>query len=517
MSWTLIARPCLLLFSSRTITRRLTSPGHTSLSLLPKFPVQSSVNFRGISTNNVSMSPEDWDARWTEGRIGFHKAEVNTCLQKYVDDMTRRRQKVKVLVPLCGKSVDIKWLADLGHTVVGVECSLQAVEAFFQESGLTPTISDVPNIKGGKLFQSQDGKVSLYVCDFYDFSRDVEGDFDAVWDKGSFVAINSTDRKRYVDLILSLMKLSGCCLLVTLEYDQSKHAPPPHSIPPSDVQDSYGAKCDVRLLESVDGLTERHRTGWGLSSLLEHSYLITPKLPEGQTVNKYGEVENLLVTPEDWEVRWGKGHTGFHKSEVCGSLQKYIADMTGGRSEVRVLVPLCGKTLDMKWLVDQGHTVVGVEFAKQPVEELFQENNMTPNVSDVPGMPNGKLYQSGKLSVYCCDFFDFTSKVAGQFDAVWDRASLIAINVADRERYAASITSLLKSDGHYLLETLEYDQTKMNGPPYTVPGQVVEQLYGAKWDIRHLETGDGMTANARKWGLQWMNKNVQLLSLKPLS
>ncbi|XP_035668071.1 probable thiopurine S-methyltransferase [Branchiostoma floridae] len=311
------------------------------------------------------------------------------------------------------------------------------------------------------------------------------------------------------------MKLSGCYLLNTLEYDQSKHAPPPHSIPPSSVQDIYGGNFDVRHLETADGLTERHKKGWGLSSLHEHYYLITPKLPEGKVVNKYGEVEKLALTPEDWQVRWGKGHTGFHKSAVNSSLQKYVGELTGGRSEVRVLVPLCGKSLDMIWLVNQGHTVVGVEFAEQPVKELFQENDMTPIVSDVPGLPNGKLYQGGKLSVYCCDFFHFTSAVAGQFDAVWDRASLIAINISDRERYAASITSFLKPDGHYLLETVEYDQNKMNGPPYSTSAQVVEQLYGAKWNIQQLETGDGMTDNARKWGLQWMTKNVHLLSLKP--
>ncbi|CAH1254892.1 TPMT [Branchiostoma lanceolatum] len=514
MSWC-ITRSCYLVLTSRAITRRQICAGPTSLSLVPKFSVQSSLQWRGISTANLSMSPEDWNTRWTEGRIGFHRTEVNPYLKKFEDKMTRGRSKVKVFVPLCGKSVDMKWLADQDHTVVGVDCSVQAAEAFFKESSLIPTISDVTNLKRGKLFKSQDGRISLYVCDLYDFSSDVEGEFDAVWDRGALVAINSTDRKRYVDLILSLMKLSGCYLLDTLEYDQSKHAPPPHSIPPSGVQDIYGGKFDVRLLETADGLTERHKMEWGLSSLHEHLHLITPKLPEGKVVNKYGEVEKQHLTPEDWQVRWGKGHTGFHKSDVSGSLQTYIGELTGGRSEVRVLLPLCGKTLDIKWLLDQGHTVVGVEFAQQPVEELFQENNMTPTVSDVPGMPGGKLYQAGKLSVYCGDFFNFTSEIAGQFDAVWDKASLIAINVADRERYAASITSFLKPDGHYLLETLEYDQSQVNGPPYSVPGQVVEQLYGAKWTIQHLETGDGMTANARKWGLHWLTKNVQLLSLKP--
>ncbi|XP_035700205.1 probable thiopurine S-methyltransferase [Branchiostoma floridae] len=135
------------------------------------------------------MSPEDWDTRWTEGRIGFHKTEINPYLKKYEAEMTRKRQKVKVLVPLCGKSVDMKWLADQGHTVVGVECSSQAVEAFFQESNLTPTISDVPNLNSGKLFQNVSHPPFCYL-------RDVEGDFDAVWDRGSFVAINSTDRTR---------------------------------------------------------------------------------------------------------------------------------------------------------------------------------------------------------------------------------------------------------------------------------------------------------------------------------
>jgi len=74
---------------------------------------------------------KQWLERWEVGRTGWHEAEGNSKLKEHWRATGRR-----VLVPMCGKSADMKWLADQGNQVFGVELSHLAIEAFFAEQGL---------------------------------------------------------------------------------------------------------------------------------------------------------------------------------------------------------------------------------------------------------------------------------------------------------------------------------------------------------------------------------------------
>ena len=69
---------------------------------------------------------ECWVERWQEGRTGWHEPDGNDSLKKYWRAAGRR-----VLVPLCGKTPDLAWLARLGNEVVGIELAEIAVETFF--------------------------------------------------------------------------------------------------------------------------------------------------------------------------------------------------------------------------------------------------------------------------------------------------------------------------------------------------------------------------------------------------
>lgn len=81
------------------------------------------------------MEPAFWQKRWADNQIGFHQAQVNPYLQKYWPRL-QLAPASRVLVPLCGKSLDLAWLAGQGYRVLGVELSRQAVEGFFREHGL---------------------------------------------------------------------------------------------------------------------------------------------------------------------------------------------------------------------------------------------------------------------------------------------------------------------------------------------------------------------------------------------
>ncbi|XP_008297401.1 probable thiopurine S-methyltransferase [Stegastes partitus] len=222
------------------------------------------------------MALGEWEERWHQDRTTFHQPHVHNLLENNIDKVLAGRSGVRFFFPLCGKAVDMKWLADRGHPVVGVEISEKAVRQFFEENNMTYTEEPVAAIPGAKVFKNSEKNISLYQCDLYNFSRSVEGEFGAIWDRGSLVAINPRDREKYAALMMSLMATDCRYLLDTLLYNPTLYKGPPFFVPDEQVHDLFGSSCDVELLQSVDALTDRHRN-WGLDFLTEKVHLITPK------------------------------------------------------------------------------------------------------------------------------------------------------------------------------------------------------------------------------------------------
>ncbi|XP_034747943.1 probable thiopurine S-methyltransferase isoform X2 [Etheostoma cragini] len=222
------------------------------------------------------MALAEWEERWQEDRIGFHQPHVHTMLENNIDKVIAGRAEVRFFFPLCGKAVDMKWLADMGHSVVGVEISEKAIKQFFEENNMTYNEEPVPAIPGAKVFKSSERNISLYQSDLYNFSSSIEGQFGAIWDRGSLVAINPRDREKYAALIISLMAKDCRYLLDTLLYNPELYNGPPFLVPDEQVNSLFGNSCDIELLLSLDALTERQR-GWGLDYLTENVHLITPK------------------------------------------------------------------------------------------------------------------------------------------------------------------------------------------------------------------------------------------------
>nr|XP_040044435.1 probable thiopurine S-methyltransferase isoform X1 [Gasterosteus aculeatus aculeatus]XP_040044436.1 probable thiopurine S-methyltransferase isoform X1 [Gasterosteus aculeatus aculeatus] len=222
------------------------------------------------------MALGDWEERWQEDRIGFHQPHVHKMLEKNIDKVVSGRTGVRFFFPLCGKAVDMKWLADMGHSVVGVEISEKAIKQFFAENNLTYSEEPVPAIPAAKVYKSSERNISLYQCDLFKFSSSIGGQFGAIWDRGSLVAINPRDRETYADLIISLMAKDCRYLLDTLLYNAALYSGPPFFVPDEQLASLFGKSCDLELLQSADAMTERYRA-WGLDSLTENLHLITPK------------------------------------------------------------------------------------------------------------------------------------------------------------------------------------------------------------------------------------------------
>lgn len=225
---------------------------------------------------NRTLTLEEWQDKWVTRKIGFHQEQGNQLLKKHLDTFLKGGSGLRVFFPLCGKAVEMKWFADRGHSVVGVEISEVGIREFFMEQNLSYSEEPIAEIPGTKVFKSSSGNISLYCCSIFDLPRANIGKFDRIWDRGALVAINPGDRNRYTDVMLSLLRKGFQYLLAVLSYDPTKHAGPPFYVPDAEIQRLFGTKCNVLCLEKVNVFEERHKT-WGIDYIFEKLYLLTEK------------------------------------------------------------------------------------------------------------------------------------------------------------------------------------------------------------------------------------------------
>jgi thiopurine S-methyltransferase len=192
------------------------------------------------------------------------------------------------------------------------------------------------------------------------------------------------------------------------------------------------------------------------------------------------------LQPEFWHQRWRIGQIGFHQSAVDRHLKQHWPDL-GLAANSRVLVPLCGKTLDLMWLRDRGHSVAGVELSAVAVESFCMEQGVTAKRRT---LDHFDVYEAPQIQLYRGDFFRITPELLGLFAAVYDRASLISWTPELRSAYVAHITALSKPGTLTLLIAMEYPQAQMQGPPFSVSAEDVDRLYSSSHAIQQLSRQD---------------------------
>ena len=180
-----------------------------------------------------------------------------------------------------------------------------------------------------------------------------------------------------------------------------------------------------------------------------------------------------------WLGRWERGETGWHQAEVEPALIRHLGDL----EPTRVLVPLCGKTLDLAWLASRGHEVIGVELSTQACREFFTGQGIPFNES---GPGPFKKFEGGGVTILNGDFFALTPADIGRLGAVYDRAALIALPRAMRPRYASKLRELLapslaeariRAAFRFLQIVIERTPHNEKGPPHSVPEAEVRALY----------------------------------------
>ena len=220
------------------------------------------------------------------------------------------------------------------------------------------------------------------------------------------------------------------------------------------------------------------------------------------------------MSPTDWRRRWREGRIGFHRTDVHRFLIRFLPEVdrclpenaNGDRREI--LVPLCGKSVDLVWLRDQGYSATGVELVPEALEAFLEEHDL-PATPDAD--PPFTSWRFPGLTLYNGDIFDLSTE---GFDLVWDRAALIALPEETRARYAPHIVARLRPGGRILRVTLGYDPTAFEGPPYAVPEDEVRRLYrGSTIEELLVEerTVDERPAKLRE--LPWLRERVYRITV----
>jgi thiopurine S-methyltransferase len=197
----------------------------------------------------VAAMQDVWLARWREGRIAFHEGRPNELLEPHVERLAGCR---RVLVPLCGKAVDLAFLAARGHEVIGIELAEQAVRTFFDEQGLVPTIAPRgPFAAWTARLTGAGGTLTLLVGDFFAATPELLGPIDAIYDRAALIALPPDLRPRYAATLRGLLPAGGPAIAITLEYDQSAMAGPPFAVLEAELRALY-AGADIELLAERD-------------------------------------------------------------------------------------------------------------------------------------------------------------------------------------------------------------------------------------------------------------------------
>jgi len=186
-----------------------------------------------------------------------------------------------------------------------------------------------------------------------------------------------------------------------------------------------------------------------------------------------------------WLQRWHNNQIGFHQSDANPLLVAHFNELRLERG-ARVFVPLCGKTLDIAWLLSRGCRVVGVELSEMAIEQLFEELRVKPRVSDTGSF---KRYNAIDLDIFVGDFFELSTDVLGPVEAIYDRAALVALPEDMRRRYASHLMAITGRAPQFLL-TFEYDQSGMDGPPFSVSSAEVRRLYEGSYIVTLVESKD---------------------------
>ena len=190
-----------------------------------------------------------------------------------------------------------------------------------------------------------------------------------------------------------------------------------------------------------------------------------------------------------WHKKWENNEIAFHRNTPNPLLIDHIKALSLTKGSV-IFVPLCGKTLDIAWLLSNGHRIVGVELVESAIEQLFAELEMSPKISLIGKI---KHYHAKNIDIYVGDIFAVSQEMLGTIDAIYDRAALVALPEELRHRYTTHLIDITKKSPQLLI-AYHYDQNIVQGPPFSISNEEVSQHYKNSYHLtlavsNHVEGG----------------------------
>jgi len=210
-----------------------------------------------------------------------------------------------------------------------------------------------------------------------------------------------------------------------------------------------------------------------------------------------------------WHERWATNDIGFHLNKTNPILIKHWPSLQAKPEDI-IFVPLCGKSLDLIWLTTQVKQVIACELSQQAIDDFFSENRITPHISQHSRYIK---YQHENLTIFCGDFFELIPADLQSCTLIYDRASLIAFPLTMQQQYVDKLDQLFPHPHKRLLITLQYEQSLMQGPPFSVSAETVHQLFSTKHHCQCLESNSVIEQFKRfkDKGIEALHENVFIL------
>ncbi len=174
-----------------------------------------------------------------------------------------------------------------------------------------------------------------------------------------------------------------------------------------------------------------------------------------------------------------------------------------------MLVPLCGKSVDLLWLARQGLLVTGVELSPIAARAFFEDAGLMFETSEQDGFQWFRGMDSG-IAIACGNYFGFTDR---PFDALYDRAALSAISPRKRPEYARHTQGLLKPGAFRIMVTLEFDDSNYEGPPYPVWPDEVKAYWS---DLERTDEWDDTDTRPSKFNDAGVGQLIEVVWKSPL-
>jgi len=211
----------------------------------------------------------------------------------------------------------------------------------------------------------------------------------------------------------------------------------------------------------------------------------------------------------DWISRWENNRIGWHADQINRQLIEYLDQLNLSPGDT-IFVPLCGKTKDMLFLLENQINVIGVEMSIIAAEQFFSENNLSYSISNLDGFI---LFEGDGIKIYCGNYFDLEVNHLQEVKAVYDRASLIALDEALRQKYVKHLNDIIVEGVRILLLTLNYPQHQKSGPPFAVSRHEVDELFRGSFQCRELDCINDIENEPmfQNLGVDFVEKAVYLL------